>query len=171
MMMFSRLLLLAAVARGLVPQSVVVIGGSSGMGKAAAKAVVARGGRVLLASRSRAKLDAARAEILAELGRADGGAGAGAGGDRVALAVLDARDEAAVAAFAEGAVAEFGADGLVVTAAGSAPHGAIDALPTAATRELFDSKFWGAYLACKASAFLSLSLSRFSERSSRRLSL
>ena len=163
MMMFSRLLLLAAVARGLVPQSVVVIGGSSGMGKAAAKAVVARGGRVLLASRSRAKLDAARAEILAELGECDDA--------RVALAVLDARDEAAVAAFAEGAVAEFGADGLVVTAAGSAPHGAIDALPTAATRELFDSKFWGAYLACKASAFLSLSLSRFSERSSRRLSL
>ena len=165
MMMFSRLLLLAAVARGLVPQSVVVIGGSSGMGKAAAKAVVARGGRVLLASRSRAKLDAARAEILAELGECDDA--------RVALAVLDARDEAAVAAFAEGAVAEFGADGLVVTAAGSAPHGAIDALPTAATRELFDSKFWGAYLACKASAFLSVcvSLSRFSERSSRRLSL
>ena len=36
-------------------------------------------------------------------------------------------------------------DALVFSAAGKAPHGPIAELPTAQTRELFKTKFWGAY--------------------------
>ena len=46
----------------------IVIGGSSGMGKAAAREVVKRGGKVLIGSRSREKLDAAAADIASSLG-------------------------------------------------------------------------------------------------------
>eukprot|EP00966_Prymnesium_polylepis_P140408 3243288-Prymnesium_polylepis.1 len=133
-------LLAAASTAAPPPQSVVVVGGSSGMGKALATAVVARGGRVLLASRSREKLNAARTEIVSSTGCVD------------VLSVetycLDASDEAAVADFAASLPA--GAyDGLVVSSAGAAPHGAITSLPTADTQSLFGSKFWAAYFACK----------------------
>ena len=39
--------------------------------------------------------------------------------------------------------------GLVFSAAGKAPHGPITTLPTSQTRELFETKFWGAYLCAK----------------------
>lgn len=133
------MLSLIAAAFG-VPSSVVVVGGSSGMGKALATAVVGRGGRVMLASRSRKKLIAARAEIVATTGCVDVLS--------VGTYLLDASDEADVATFAASLPAgEW--DGLVVSAAGTAPHGAITSLPTADTQSLFDSKFWSAYYACK----------------------
>lgn len=112
------------------------------MGKAAAAQVVARGGRVLLVSRSAEKLAAARSEIVQGSGCIDVLS--------VQTYVLDASDEQAVAHFAESAVlAEFGPDGLIVSAAGAAPHGPISSLPTADTRALFESKFWSAYNCCK----------------------
>jgi len=40
-------------------------------------------------------------------------------------------------------------NGLVVSAAGKAPHGPLADLPTASTRELFESKFWSAYYCAK----------------------
>ena len=106
------------------PSSVVVVGGSSGMGKALATSVVQRGGRVLLASRSASKLKAAATEILTETGCVDVTA--------VATYVVDASDESQVAALADSLpLHEW--DGLVVSAAGSAPHGPITTLPTADT--------------------------------------
>ena len=122
------------------PSSVVVVGGSSGMGKALAKQIVGRGGRVLIASRNQEKLAAARSDIVESTGCID------------VLSVqtycLDASDEAAVSDFADSLVGgEW--DGLVVSAAGSAPHGPIGSLPTADTKGLFDSKFWSAYYCCK----------------------
>ena len=56
---------MVAAASSLAPPgpSAIVIGGSSGMGKAAAIAVASRGGSVLLASRTQAKLDSAADEI------------------------------------------------------------------------------------------------------------
>ena len=45
---------------GAPPTRVIVVGGSSGMGKALAKAIVARGGSVLLISRSMEKLISAQ---------------------------------------------------------------------------------------------------------------
>ena len=75
------------------PSSVVVVGGSSGMGKALATSVVQRGGRVLLASRSASKLKAAATKILTETGCVDVTA--------VATYVVDASDESQVAALAD----------------------------------------------------------------------
>ena len=72
----------------------IVVGGSSGMGKAAALECVKRGGSVLIASRSRAKLERARAELASTLGLDPDEAAA-----RVALDVVDASDEASVEAF------------------------------------------------------------------------
>ena len=91
----------------------------------------------MLASRSAEKLAAAHAEIQADAPSAD-----------VHIATLDASDEAAVAAFAA-SLPPGEWDGLVVTAAGRAPHGRVCDLETAAVAGLFDSKFWSAYHACK----------------------
>ena len=44
--------------------NVIIVGGSSGMGKAAALATIESGGKCLLVSRSQGKLDAARAFAL-----------------------------------------------------------------------------------------------------------
>ena len=56
-----------SLASTLAPPSAIVIGGSSGMGKAAATAVASRGGSVLLASRTQAKLDSAADDIRREV--------------------------------------------------------------------------------------------------------
>ena len=104
------------------------------MGKAAAKAVVARGGRVLLASKSADKLQLARAEILSELPDATDA--------QVQCAELDARDEGCVQDFVQAHLRPGAWDGLVVSAAGAAPHGSIAELSTESTAELFASKFW-----------------------------
>lgn len=138
----SALLLIAcsAVAAVAPPSSVVVVGGSSGMGKALAKQVVSRGGRVLIASRDQQKLNAARTDIIESTNCVD------------VLSVqtycLDASNEAAVEDFAASLVAgEW--DGLVVSAAGAAPHGPIGELLTSDTQGLFQSKFYSAYYCCK----------------------
>ena len=130
----------AAAAFGTPPAAVVVVGGSSGMGKAVAKAVVTRGGRVLIASRDKEKLNAARTEIVESTGCLDV--------NSVQIYCLDASDETAVAAFAS-SLAQGEWDGLVCSAAGSAPHGPIGTLPTTDTQGLFDTKFWTAYFCCK----------------------
>ena len=110
------------------------------MGKAVAKQVVARGGRVLIASRDQERLRAARSEIVETTGCIDV--------LNVQTYCLDASDEGAVSDFAD-SLASGDWDGLVVSAAGSAPHGPIGTLPTADTMGLFESKFWTAYFCCK----------------------
>ena len=123
--------------------SVIIVGGSSGMGKGLAKVVVECGGRVLLASRSAEKLERARREVLACAPQADE-----AQEQICETVVLDAADEDAVAAFA--ATLEPGKwSGLAVSAAGKAPHGPVTALPTADTRSMMESKFWTAYHSLK----------------------
>ena len=132
----------------------IIIGGSSGMGKAAAKACLRAGGRVLLASRDRSRLAAARREILHECpspkkaGFSDSHAMLLDEASKVRTVVLDARDEAAMADFAK-TLDDGEYEGLVVSAAGRAPHGAVADLDVARTREIFDSKFWSAYHAAK----------------------
>ena len=66
-------------------QQVVVIGGSSGMGRAVARAAVAAGARVIIAARDEAKLAHAAADI----------------GGAITTRRLDITDEGAVAAFFE----------------------------------------------------------------------
>ena len=110
----------------------IVVGGSSGMGKAAAKHVVAQGGTVTVCSRSEEKLAAAAAEI----GREGGVEGA------VTTQVLDNTDEAAVAAYFA-SLEECSVDALIVTALGRAVHGPFLSLDTAQVKELFEGKLWG----------------------------
>ena len=92
------------------PLSAIVVGGSSGMGKAAAVAVASRGGRVLIASRSQDKLDSSAEEIRLAVPTVE-----------LTTRVLDASDEMAVQAFAEGLDAHRW-DALICTAAGKAPQ-------------------------------------------------
>ena len=75
---------LIAAAAALSPNSAIVVGGSSGMGKAAAAQFVKCGGRTLLVSRDADKLQRAREEILHATG-ADASA--------VDTAAVDAADE------------------------------------------------------------------------------
>ena len=111
---------------------VVIIGGSSGMGLATAKAATAAGAQVIIASRSRDKLEKACGDI---------------GGDTEAL-TLDVQDEAAVQAFFD-RVGEF--DHLT-TPGNQAAGGPFLTRDTATVRADFDSKFWGQYLAAKHGA-------------------
>ena len=138
------------------PMNIIVIGGSSGMGKAAAIACVKRGGKALLVSRSKDKLAKAAEEV-----RSYAPSEASSVKDLlVETAVLDATDEDAVKKFVAETIArsEENAsdlhtssdwDALVVSAAGKAPHGPLATLPTDSTRELFESKFWSAYHCAK----------------------
>ena len=84
--------LITSSATALSPNAIVV-GGSSGRGKAAAKQFVKAGGRAWLVSRSAEKLQRAKEEILHATG-ADASA--------VETAAVDAADESAVEAFTAG---------------------------------------------------------------------
>ncbi len=111
---------------------IVIIGGSSGMGLATAKAATAAGAQVVIASRSRNKLEKARGAI---------------GGDTQAM-TLDVRDEAAIQAFFD----EVGEFDHLTTPGNVAAGGPFLTRDTAAVRADFDSKFWGQYLAAKYGA-------------------
>lgn len=109
---------------------VLVAGGTSGVGLAAAAAFAARGAAVTVVSRSEDKvLRAARA-----LGPAADGQ------------VLDLRDSEAVAAFAKAA----GTFDHVVVSAAETPMGRVDTLPLEDAYAAMDSKFWGAYRLARA---------------------
>ncbi|KGM51411.1 short-chain dehydrogenase [Lysobacter daejeonensis GH1-9] len=114
----------------LASQRVLVVGGSSGIGAAAAKALLALGAEVTIASRNQAKLDAAAADI-------------GAG---VRTATLDATDDAAVQAF----FAQAGTFDHVVVSAAQTPSGPVRGLALADAYAAMDSKFWGAYRVARA---------------------
>ena len=119
----------------------IIIGGSSGMGKAAAVETVLNGGNVLLVSRSLEKLQRAKGQICDT---------SGCSIDQIRTKVLDATDEEAVHAFAsELSSDDWEFDSLIVSAAGKAPHGPITELPISDTRSMMETKFWTAYNAAK----------------------
>ncbi|MBB6735896.1 SDR family oxidoreductase [Cohnella zeiphila] len=109
----------------------VIVGGTSGIGLAVAKSFLDLGARVIVASRSQDKVDAAIMELGQE---AQGHA-------------LDFRDEAGTKRLFEN-VGPF--DHLVVTAAGDSAMAPFEALSADEARATFDSKFWGQYLTVKA---------------------
>lgn len=109
---------------------VLVVGGSSGIGEATAKAFREAGAEVVIASRSAEKLAAAAARI-------------GAG---VATALLDITDDAAVEAY----FAQAGSFDHVVVSAAQTPGGLVRELPLDAAYQAMDSKFWGAYRVARA---------------------
>ncbi|MEV7025083.1 SDR family oxidoreductase [Kitasatospora sp. NPDC093558] len=104
-------------------QRVVVMGGSSGIGEAAAGAFAADGAEVVITGRDRERLDAAVARI----------------GGKTTGASVDAADAGAVAAFfAEGGTV----DHLVVAVSGAAGAGPFAQLDLADLAHGFDAKFW-----------------------------
>jgi NAD(P)-dependent dehydrogenase (short-subunit alcohol dehydrogenase family) len=111
-------------------QKIVVIGGSSGMGLATAKALVEADARVVIAGRTQEKLDSAREHIS---------------GDVEALK-LDFSDEDAV----KGLFEQTGKiDHLVVAAAGEQAWGHFESIDVGALRNAFEGKFWGAFFCAK----------------------
>jgi NAD(P)-dependent dehydrogenase (short-subunit alcohol dehydrogenase family) len=111
-------------------QKVVVVGGSSGMGLAAAKALVEAGARVVIAARSQEKLDSAREHIPGELETYS----------------LDFTNEEAVKEF----FARFDKiDHLVIAASGTQAWGPFEKLESFELRKAFDGKFWGHFYCSK----------------------
>ena len=112
-------------------EKVVVIGGSSGMGQGIAKAALALGYEVVIASRSQKKLDAAASAI-----------------GPVQTGVVDTNQETDLIRFFK-KIGPF--DHLVVTAADFVVGSFLE-MQTEKGKGFFDSKFWGQYLAAKCGA-------------------
>lgn len=110
-------------------KTVVVIGGSSGMGLAVAQKSSQAGARVVIASRSQDKLKTAAAHI---------------GGD-VHWQVVDTTDEASVADLFE----RLGAVDHLVIPGSSVKTGTLREMPLADGLFTMQSKFWGPYLCAK----------------------
>lgn len=126
----------------LAGQVALIIGGSSGMGKAAAKAVRAAGGTPWIVGRDEAKLAAAKAEIDHAPAAA-----AFASANLTKTSSVDCFDEAAVAKFFEEHVAAGSINHLVVTIGASASCSSIlGASGAAGLRKQFDFKFFGQLL-------------------------
>jgi len=110
---------------GLKDKSVLITGGSKGIGLACAKAFVAEGARVALVSRSKENLDAARKALK----------------DCYTIAA-DLTDAAAAAAMVERVEKEFGALDVLVNSAGAAKRTDADDLTPAAWRAGMDAKYF-----------------------------
>ena len=109
-----------------------IVGGSSGIGRAAAGLFVARGAGVVLGGRDSQRL----AQAVSGLGPA------------ARALPLDVTDPAQIAQ-AVADLPEGGVDYLVITAATLA-HGPFAEQPLAEARAMFESKFWGAYALVQA---------------------
>ena len=121
---------------GFAGRHALIVGGSSGMGRGAARAFAARGGDVTVTTRSADRLDAAIAAVADGLEPAGGSTSVGA----VHGVVADLGDPDTLSAAV--AIPER-LDHLVVTAAPG--RGVTD-------REFFDGKFWGTQTAAAAAA-------------------
>ncbi|WP_378954494.1 SDR family oxidoreductase [Pelosinus sp. sgz500959] len=111
---------------------VVIIGGSSGIGLAAAELILDQKAEVVIASRSSEKLEKAKIEL----------------GGNVKSYILDITDEEQVKNFftAVGTI-----DHLVITAAETS-GGSFLLSDTAMDQKMFENKFWGQYYAAKYGA-------------------
>jgi NAD(P)-dependent dehydrogenase (short-subunit alcohol dehydrogenase family) len=112
---------------GLAGKSVLVTGGSKGIGLACARAFAAEGAHVQLAARSRALLDAEAREIAAKHGV------------RVATHPVDLRAPGAAEELARAA----GPLDVLVNNAGDIPRGALDAVDEPTWRHAWELKVFG----------------------------
>jgi NAD(P)-dependent dehydrogenase (short-subunit alcohol dehydrogenase family) len=114
----------------LTDQRVLVVGGSSGIGFAAASMALRQGAKVTIASRSKTKLDAAAAKL---------------GGGAVAQ-VLDATQNDAIETFFD----ERSPFDHIVISAAQTKVASVKDLPLEDAIASMDSKFWGAYRIARA---------------------
>ena len=130
-------------------QSLVIIGGSSGMGLAIAKKAVEADANVTIAARSRAKLDEARQAIAGD----------------VTTHTVDVSEEQSVKTL----FSKIGPFDHLVVPGSSVRSGPRRELSLADARASMDSKFWGQYLAARYAQIRSRgSITLFSGISSRR---
>ena len=108
----------------------VVMGASSGIGRATARELASRGARVVVAARRAELLDTLVDECLAM-------------GVEAFAVDTDAADEAGVDAVADAAVGRFGRIDVWVNVASSSIYGRIDATPMSTVRRLFDVNVFG----------------------------
>ncbi|WP_379147640.1 SDR family oxidoreductase [Paenibacillus sp. sgz500992] len=118
----------------LTGQKVVIVGGSSGIGLETARRAAAEGAEIVIASRSRHKLEQAKSAI-----------GTGA---KVTSHILDVTDEEQMRLFFE----QTGTFDHLVVSAAETSGGPFLATPTSTARSLFENKFWGQYYAAKYAA-------------------
>ncbi|MBB3952934.1 SDR family oxidoreductase [Aureimonas jatrophae] len=109
---------------------VLVVGGSSGIGLAVARQADHAGAAVTIASRSQAKLQAARSSL----------------GPAAEASVLDTGDMTGIETF----FAERDAFDHVVVSAAQTATGPVRKLPLEDARQAMESKFWGAYRVAQA---------------------
>ncbi|HEX6938357.1 MAG TPA: SDR family oxidoreductase [Longimicrobiales bacterium] len=121
-------------------KSVLVTGGSMGIGLACAEEALAAGARVMIAARGREALDAAAAGLAARHGA-----------DRVHAAVADVGVEKEVDALVAAAVERMGGiDGVVHAAAVIGPIGPVLETDAAAWLDAVRVDLWGAFLVARA---------------------
>lgn len=111
-------------------KKIVIVGGSSGIGYAVAQKALNAGAQVVIASRSREKLNTAAKQL----------------GERVQTEVVDASNDASVADFFR-RVGHF--DHLAVTIKPQLPSGQFLENDVGAAMAAFDAKFWGQYRLAK----------------------
>jgi NAD(P)-dependent dehydrogenase (short-subunit alcohol dehydrogenase family) len=116
---------------GVEDRVAVVTGGSSGIGLATARTLLAAGARVAICGRDGARLDAALGEL-----------GGVAGPDRVLGDRCDVLDADAVGAFARKVEARFGPSGILVNNAGQGRVSTFADTTDAAWREELELKFF-----------------------------
>lgn len=116
----------------LAKQTVVVLGGSSGIGLATAKAAIAEGARVIITGRSRERLATAQKEI----------------GESVRTVALDVTDEAGTRAL----FAELDSVDHVFITAGTVLFDRKLGPDSASIHPAIDMRFWGAFYAAKFAA-------------------
>ena len=116
---------------------VLVTGGGTGIGEAAALALAAEGAQVAITGRRKQRLDAVVAAIEA------------AGGKALAIQ-SDVSVEADAFSAVEQVVAAFGRLDILINSAGVNEAGGIESLDLEAWRKVIDINLWGTIYSCKA---------------------
>lgn len=117
-----------------------VTGGTRGIGRAIAAALVATGGQVMISGRSKAGVDRAVAEL----------SGSASGSGRVAGRVADVRDSAAADALVSDTVGEFGGLDVVVNNAGVGVFKNLETMTDEEFRLVIDTNIGGPFYVTRA---------------------
>ena len=119
----------------------IITGGSSGIGKATAKLLVASGANLTIIARSAEKLETAKAEIEAVKLQSE---------QRVFTAVADVSDRLILENVIENSVKELGAPDILITSAGISVPGYFQDLPIEVFEQTMAINYWGSLYAVRA---------------------